>query len=485
MKLNFLILFFLLSGILHAASTPADFFNALISDSDDLRSYVEPTELARSERLRITYTGVKNKFILANDIQENVKEEIRKGNLKYEIHESPLEDNYSIVYIVILQLNDSLRFYFHEGKYTSPTSYLTKNWKTSESKYFRFKISEPIYFNDYCLERLDRFAEMLLDSLGVPQDERELLQTNKLYYIFCSDEKEVGKVTGIRSKGQAFLAFDEIITAYQTHFHEVAHLLINFKLKTLGLFTLPFFQEGFAVAMGGRGGMAPRVVTDIGYYLQKTNFVTYDSILTYNAFINEDPGSSYAVAGLYNKFLIDELGMKKYLELYKKVNGNLDFVKDFKTVHLDLPFDFKFDQFLSDYNFDKDMKFYNKKLTISEQGLPKYSSVFSIGYSRYYFYIFESKSFFDIRMHYPKNERYISRICEELKCDLKNKKSYLFVVDSSSIMIYNCLNDELVCYYDKNFSIEHTSIPEFNKSKLQSMVIEVNGRVFNDPGAQW
>ena len=46
------------------------------------------------------------------------------------------------------------------------------------------------------------------------------------------DENEVESITGFKAKGIAMLGSDEIVTSYQTHFHEVAHLLINFKLKT-------------------------------------------------------------------------------------------------------------------------------------------------------------------------------------------------------------------------------------------------------------
>lgn len=272
MPKKILILIILLLPItpLYSQSDYKDFFDALIYNKDNIKNYVDENELARSQRLGINYTGVNNKFLIGYDIDENVKKDIRDGKLRYELKVTTLADGYSSVKFSIPPNKDSLRFFFYMEKLVAPSVYLTRNWQTEESKYFIFKISEPNYFNDYCVRRLDEFTEKMLDSMDFSQGEKELLQRQKIYYIFCKDEKEVGMLSGTRSKGQAMLGFDEVITAYQTHFHEVSHLLINYKLKNLGLFTLPFFMEGFAVAMGGRGGMASRVVTDIGYYLQKS-----------------------------------------------------------------------------------------------------------------------------------------------------------------------------------------------------------------------
>src|SRR5205085_9071867 len=193
-----------------------------------------------------------NKFILSNEISSQIKEGIKNGSLKYELVEIPFETGYSAVDIVISDIanptkKDSIRYYFYKGKFIDPSVYFSRGWLTKESKYFIFKISEPKYFNQYCIDKLDDFVDKMADSLELSQVERSLLQKEKIYYFFCKDEKEVQTLSGYRSKGQAVLAFDEVITAYQTHFHEVSHLLMNYKLKNLGLFTLPFFIECFAV----------------------------------------------------------------------------------------------------------------------------------------------------------------------------------------------------------------------------------------------
>jgi len=465
LKKSFIFLIYLLPTItLYSQSTPKDFFDALVNNKENVKDFVDENELIRSERLGITYSGVKNKCLLANDIQEIVKQEIHSGNFKYEIHETPLEDNYSSVYFVIPQLKDSLRFYFYKGKYIAPATYFTRNWQSKESKYFIFKISEPKYFNDYCVQKLDEFADKLLDSLDFSAGEKELLQQQKIYYIFCKDEKEVGLVTGIRSKGQAMLAFDEVITAYQTHFHEVAHLIMNYKLKNLGLFTLPFFIEGFAVAMGGRGGMAPRVVTDIGYYLQKSGEMPYDSILSYESFNSIDAGITYSVAGLYNSFLMQEIGMKQYIELYKKVNGDIDFVKSIKAYDLNLPDRSKFEEYLNKYPENRITKLDEIDLNCRavnslRNGRAALNFCFRVMDSIVFFNSNNNNITFGTNLD-NKDSQYESRIFNDISKEKYFNSFYLISFNSDYIKVYNCLNDELAAMYDLNFSLDHKQIKQ-------------------------
>src|SRR5205085_4283917 len=86
-----------------------------------------------------------------------------------------------------------------------------------------------------------------------------------------------------------------------------------------------------------------------GYYLQKTGFLTYDSILTYESFNSNDANMTYAVAGLYNSFLLRELGINQYIELYKKVNGDFEFVKNITVSDFKLPNKSKFEEYLKIY----------------------------------------------------------------------------------------------------------------------------------------
>ncbi len=313
---------------------------------------------------------------------------------------------------------------------------------------------------------------MISDTLGFTQIEKDLLRKQKIYYIFCKDEEEVQALTGYKSKGQAILAFDEVITAYQTHFHELAHLLINYKLKNLGLYTLPFIMEGFAVAMGGRGGMAPRVVTDVGYYLQKTGFLTYDSIITNESFLSQDANMTYAVAGYYNTFLFNELGANKYLELYKKVNGDLEYVKRIRNSDFVLPNNVRFDNFQTPYEQSFPIK--PEKL-----GLLEYNSKYDVIVLCYYKLVEQGKYYYFNTTTIGANaiedstnlgNYYVSRLFESISkgryVSIENYHAkYFLIADSSSVRIYNCFNDELIASYDLNFSVEHKTISFLTKNR--------------------
>ena len=478
MKSLILIFILCISHIAFSQTSAEKFIKALINNSDNIRDFVDESEIARSERLGITYTGVKNKFLIGYDIDEQVKSDMKEGRLQYDIKEKALEDNYSQVEFSISSLKFSKLFYFHNGKFISPTTYLTRNWQTDESKYFIFKISEPKYFNDYCVKRLDEFVDKIADTLNFSEAEKVLLQQQKIYYIFCKDEDEVQALTGYKSKGQAILAFDEVITAYQTHFHELSHLLINYKLKNLGLYTLPFFMEGFAVAMGGRGGMAPRVVTDVGYYLQKTAFLTYDSILTYDAFSSQDANMTYAISGLYNMFLFNELGASKYLELYKKVNGDLEKVKQLTVSNLQIPEKNKFLAFLDFYDKNKSFKLENEGFIPAPYpdfvDAITFFRVKQIDENFYYFNTTHNSFGFTLNGEniFPD---YTSRLYnkELYNKDWPGSGEYVVVVDSTKLKLYNCLNDEIEVSYDINFSTDHKQIPVcFEKQMGGELIIK-------------
>lgn len=490
MKLKLILVIVLLTGNAFSQTNPEKFVKALINNGDNIRDFVDETELTRSERLGITYTDVKNKFLIGYDIDEQVKSDLKEGRLQYDVKEKVLEDNYSQVEFSVPAIKYSKLFYFHHGKFISPTTYLTRNWLTKESKYFIFKISEPKYFNDYCVKRLDDFVDKIADTLEFSDSDRELLRQQKIYYIFCKDEDEVQELTGYKSKGQAILAFDEVITAYQTHFHELSHLLINYKLKNLGLYTLPFFMEGFAVAMGGRGGMAPRVVTDVGYYLQKTAFLTYDSILTYDAFTSQDANMTYAVSGLYNMFLFNELGVDKYLELYKHVNGDLENIKKIKYSEFSLPDDNAFIGFLSRYEngFSITPEYlgsiqYKDNVLSDVSGYPNYKrldeskSVYFNIYQNDNAYIYDTLNMGDIYVSRISNRNYDP--VNGLHC------KYLVTADSISIKVYNCYNDELLASYETNFSLSHLLVPVSGKGNRgaplpQFFSFTVSSDIFNN-----
>jgi len=440
------------------------FIDALINNKSNITDFIENDELERSARLGIHYTDVDYKCLISFDVPDEVKAGFKDGKFSYTLQTVQLEEGFSVVTLAIGSINYLQKFYFLNDKFVSPSRYFTRNWKDIESKYFIFKISEPKYFNDYCVKRLDDYVDSLCVLLDIEPEKQKLLEKEKIYYTFCIDENEVEKITGYKSKGMSVLAYDEVISAYQTHFHEVAHILINFKMQKLGLYTLPFFMEGFAVAVGGRGGMAPRVVTDLGYYLQKTGFLTYDSILTYESFYSQDANMTYAVSGLYNSFLLNELGGRKYIELYKSVNGDIKYVNQINPDGLSLPGYEVFNKFLGLRDNEKVM-YVNEKDTMLPDNLFKGTGGMLEFADNYIKFFVKGRLFFgkekddeEFNLKY-----YVSKKFREIeKKDAVLVPMYCIIADSLSVHIYNLLNDELVYSYNKPLSILEIKFPRYS-----------------------
>jgi len=447
-----LCILFVARGITFSQTIPEKFFDALIYDKAEISEYINNDELKHSSRLGIEYTGIKNKFLIGYELPDEIKSGIASGKYKYEIKEQPLADTYTEVTFNLPAANYSRKYYFDNGFVTNST-YCPWLWEKKESKYFAFRIEEPMYFNDYCIKRLDQFVDMIADTLGFTISERRILEKEKIGYIFCKDENSVEKITGFKAKGMAMLGTDVVVTSYQTHFHEVAHILINYKLKKPGLYTLPFFMEGFAVAVGGRGGMAPRVVTDLGYYLEKSGILTYDSILTNEGFYNNDASMSYAVAGLYNSFLLSELGGEMYLELYKKAYGDLEYVKKLNADFIKLPSIELFETYLEKY--EKDTIFYIDSLDILGQCVR--NSPFAFKNNFVNFFVNKDFQFGPDDNYYE--TKLVSRKSKELLGNENIGYQFSIFCDSLSVNIYDFYNDELIFSYNRNLNVKPLIVP--------------------------
>lgn len=462
---KYLSIFLFIASSIFSQNVTDKFFDALIYDKPEIVEYVDQVELAKSERLGIKYDGFQSKFLIGYELPEEIKAGIKSGKFKYEIKEQSFADTYTEVTFIVPAANYSRTYYFDNGFVTNST-YISLLWQKKESKYFTFSIEEPKYFNEYCIKRLDDFVDMIADMLGFTIAEKRILEKEKIGYIFCKDENTVEKITGFKAKGMAMLGTDEVVTSYQTHFHEVAHLLINYKLKKLGLYTLPFFMEGFAVAVGGRGGMAPRVVTDLGYYLQKTGIFTYDSIITNDGFYYNDASMSYAVAGLYNSFLLSELGGEKYLELYKKVNGDLEFVKKIGLSSLSLPVAAKWITFLDGYNSSPEIYCNANDTNRSRTHIGSVGFV-PITVNEYFKFFIDDYIFLGYDNLEEKDRGYFSRLFLSMfpkdSANAKHPDEFGIFVDTSSIRVINFFNDEIVASYNSAFNLDGSKVPYKNK----------------------
>lgn len=432
-----------------------DFFKDLIADADDLSKYLNKSELAESERLGIQYEGIKNKFLISFDIDKQVKDEIRESKTSYLLKEEMLDEDFSKITFFVQSRNYSKEFYFKGNKFISPAYYFTSGWKNFKTKYFDFFISDSSLFNDHSVEALDNYISIMADLLQLGENQRKLLEDEKIIYILCRDEDEIKKLTGFATRGIYILAFDEIITTYNCHFHELAHLLINFKLKTLPLYTLPFLQEGFAVASGGRGGLSRNVLFDAGYFLQKSGIIKFNAILTKEVFLSEDASMTYPAAGLYSLFLMKQFGIESYLKLYKKYSGTENFVSEIKVNSLMLPPADQFEKFIDSLKSGSlvSIDVPDKNVKIISEG-----PFYSISQTENHYIISLRRNILFTPKEIPNG--YKSKKFAEVFPEIKYQgEKYLITASSREIDVYNLYSNILIASYSAGFSLDNKEVP--------------------------
>ncbi|HEX2868582.1 MAG TPA: hypothetical protein VHO03_16180 [Ignavibacteriales bacterium] len=440
-----------------------NFFKALISGKNNMADFVLGSELEKSQRLGISYAGVPDKFLISYDIDKDVKDKINSGDLKYDVKKESLGKGFTKATFSLKGMSYKREFFFLNNRFISPSLYYTQSWKNFKTKYFNLYLSDTSLFNNYSAQKLDQFVDALGSLLNLNKDDKELLEKNKIIYILCRDEKEIEKLTGFNTRGMYTLAFDEVITTFNCHFHEISHLLMNFRLRTLPLFTLPFFQEGFASATGGRGGLMRNIILDAGYYLQKAGYIPYNSILTKKEFASEDASMTYPVSGLYNLFLMNAMGIEAYLKLYRGYSGSDEYVKSLQTDSIKLPPQTRFREFLNSYNSLSGISF-------EEKGTPG-----RLIYEGSAGKIYDSGKFYLIRLRSnmilsdpEKSGSYKSKKFEEIfpKTAYTGAK-YLVTSSEREVSVYNLYTNNLIASYSQGFSFSQRNVPRVQGGMYQ------------------
>ena len=324
----------------------SDFVRALIDERDRLESFAHPDELAMSGRLGIRYLGVDHKFLISYDLDSTIRARVDPGRAKQAIQPVDPEHNVARLVLTFPGTPDSLSFLFEDSLLISPLRYQTRGWKVIESEHFRFIVSDSASLRDYHVTNLERFFEATATRLGLSEDDRSLLARGKLNYYLCANGAEVQRLTGYSTLGMYNLAYDAIITSYHAHYHELVHLLVNFKLRALPLYTHSLLQEGLAVALGGRGGKEPGPILELGQYLFASGMLDYRELCSDSAYDALDPSMSYPAGGLYSGFLLEFMGLEGYLELYLRHSGGAETVRATPISDSELPPDRAWQEYL-------------------------------------------------------------------------------------------------------------------------------------------
>jgi hypothetical protein len=431
------------------------FLKALFSERGNLSAFLDDSAHIVSDRLGVTYDGISTKSLISYDFEPEIKARVRRGELRYTAELIGCEQEYQRLAVTIVQPHISKEFYFHKGRLTSPLFYHTMKWKTIESKYFKFMVSDSSLTNSYAMKILDEFVSRMDTILQFSKADLQTLHQQKILYYLCKDEDEIERLTGYRTRGMYNLAYDAIISTFNTHYHELAHLLINFKVRSSKIYCHPFLLEGFAVAVGGRGGINSDVTLHLGSFLNETQMVSYADLLAKQGFEGMDPSMSYPAAGAYNAFLLETLGSDAYLKLYLHHCGSSDDAAVTTISESELPPPVRWTEYLEKLHHGESIK-----LQIpSETGRLVYHSdtVSFLHVSDVYVFKIHRSVLIG---EGTAEKKYRSKKFEELMPGIPyHGYKYMVSADSQSVSIYNLLTNNLIASYIASFSAAPMMVP--------------------------
>ena len=432
------------------------FIRHLALDSDSLNSDIDPSGVRLAGRLGIVYQGVRCKALISYAPDRKVSSLIIGGSYEYRV--DPLEDGFSRLNLSVPPVNFKASYFFKDQKLVSPMTYYSRHWKRYASRFFVFVVSDTDMINEYTRTTLDNFVERMGRTLRLDDSAIDKLNKEKIYYYLCSGQDEIEELSGFRTRGIFNIAYDCIISTYPCHFHELLHLLMNYKLHNLPLYTTPFLQEGFAVAFGGRGGLDPGPVLDAGIYLEKSGIADFKDLLSKDDFTSCDPSISYPIAGLYSRFLVGTIGMEEYIDLYERYSGTADYVDSLKIDTALFPPGSEWKHFLDVMEAERAIRIGEKHERIKRIYSAAEAEV-STNNSRYFFLVR------DTLLVSAAASRGISRSDKFSELFPSRKycgEKYAVIADSSGVSVYNLFTGNLVAAYVMSFSIPPVTVPKKN-----------------------
>ncbi|MDP8204466.1 MAG: hypothetical protein P9L95_08040 [Candidatus Tenebribacter mawsonii] len=416
-----------------------EFFTSFLSDPNSIQNYLPEETIYAANVLGITYDINYPKFLIGNIPTENIRKILLNDPDKYQLTINDLGEGYSHLEVSII--HGKLNYFFKNLQLISEADYSTRNWQTQESEFFRFRFPTGNPPDLIAVKQLDDFAKLTLNTLTCSLSKVEQLKEEKINYLFCPDEDTIDLVTGFRTRGICLLNQDYVVSRFPAHFHEVSHMLINYRIQENQLFTHPFLLEGFAVAMGGRGGKTAEIILNIGLFLQNSGFANYEELLSLEGFIQMDASISYPVAGLYNCFLMNNLDFDSYLNLYRKYgndNGN------FNSIQItELPLKSDWEKFLINADFQ----------TIALNNKTNYSSILNTDSLK----VGQSKEYFEFHTKSP-----IKIDFEAGKFQLTVSGRFKITCNENEVNILDTATGNLVATYVNGFTLENQPVEKQN-----------------------
>ncbi|HAQ61020.1 TPA: hypothetical protein DCR49_03335 [Candidatus Delongbacteria bacterium] len=417
-------------------------FIKTLYENGDIRQFILREEFDLSNRLGIEYVDVQNKFMIGYGIDRNFITESVFNEVISSYKIENIAHDFSILKINIPSKNYKTEYFFiNENLVSRPYFYLKKeNWDTLNSDYILFFSKDSARLSDYSVKKLNRFIDAMITLLKISKEQSVNLKKNKLVYILCENQEEIKRISGFDTRGIFFLGQNYLVSTYNYHVHEISHFLINYKLNKLPLFTLPVLQEGFAVAYGGRGGKQPSVLYNIGRFLLESDLIKINDILTKSGFEQFDASLSYPVSGLYVKYLVDNFGIEKFLEIYKD-NSTTDLLITQLKLNITETDLYEFNKYLN-------TKISNKIKPVNTKGEVNY--------------YFSAKDTIFIS-NKPSLTCYSSDIFNEIfkYTEYANYK-YGIIPSENGVSVYNFFTNELIAFFNSSFIHKNDISSEIN-----------------------
>ncbi|QQS35939.1 MAG: hypothetical protein IPM56_17125 [Ignavibacteriales bacterium] len=442
-----LLLYTIAAACQNIDSVSAKKFIHHLCNNDLPDSLIEVETLNAVNRLGIKYDNVYCKALISYDLPDEIKSYYKNqsSDLSYKIE--PVSESLDRLVVSSASKKFSTKFYFKNAKLIHPVFAETNNWQVLNSKYSRLFYSDSSSLNQYAVHKLDNFVERIGKLFGFSDSDFMLLEIEKIYYVLCNSEDEIKRLTGYYTRGMYNLSGDMILSTYNSHYHELVHFLVNYKLKTLPLYTHSFLQEGIAVALGGRGGLSAGSLLNIATFLEQSQFFNYREILKNSEFKMHDASITYPVSGLYNLFLMEQFGMEEYINLYLKYSGSENEINQMTIQQEELPDENRWKQFSSEY----------KNSVIIDSSISQSGVELKQGY--YHCKINEPVFFYSK----AKSDGYISKLFLELFPGRNySGEKYGVVPKENEITVYNFFTNTIEASYSSGFSMEQKKIKDEN-----------------------
>jgi hypothetical protein len=211
-----------------------------------------------------------------------------------------------------------------EPSLTSSLRVFTESWDQAEGKYFDLIYRDLKLFERSNIDAADQFVEATAKTLGISEGKMANLQKVKFRMVLCESFGEVQQMTGMPVHGDFYRPLNAVVSKFSPPYNEIAHLLVAYAIDSLPLYTLPFMEEGTATFLGGRWGRTAPVMLYLGGYIYRSGNCEWADLITYDSFRSweDNPDFTYPVAGLFCKFLFEEIGREKYFQLYRQLSGS-------------------------------------------------------------------------------------------------------------------------------------------------------------------